>query len=339
MSILIDPPAWPAHGTRWSHLVSDTSYEELHTFAHRLGVSRRAFDLDHYDVVADLHEAAIAAGAIPVASRELVSRLAASGLRVAPVDRPRAYATRRTSWLRADWASIAPRVGVTGAAAAAGAADEADAVDPPAGSDELDLPRAWASLGELLLARWAEPHRHYHDDVHLHDVLLALDQLADAGATVSPEVRLAAWFHDAVYDGRPGDDERTSAALARTALADAGLEPGTVDEVERLVLATLPGAAAPSEADANAATLLDADLSIFAAGHKRYRDYAVAVRAEYAHVPEADFRAGRVSILRSYRDRPRIYTTSIARHQWEARARRNLEAEIAGLEGRHGAAG
>ncbi|MBN9613926.1 MAG: DUF4031 domain-containing protein, partial [Actinobacteria bacterium] len=29
MAILIDPPQWPAHGTLWSHLVSDADYEEL----------------------------------------------------------------------------------------------------------------------------------------------------------------------------------------------------------------------------------------------------------------------------------------------------------------------
>ncbi|HMR48130.1 MAG TPA: DUF4031 domain-containing protein [Arachnia sp.] len=82
MAILIDPPVWPAHGTTFSHLVSDSSLEELHAFARAQGVHPRAFDLDHYDVPAQSYDALVAAGAQPVRARELVQRLIASGLRV-----------------------------------------------------------------------------------------------------------------------------------------------------------------------------------------------------------------------------------------------------------------
>lgn len=79
--ILLDPPVWPGHGRLWSHLVSDESYEELHAFAAELGLSRRGFDGDHYDLPASMHDDAVAAGATPVSGRELVARLNASGLR------------------------------------------------------------------------------------------------------------------------------------------------------------------------------------------------------------------------------------------------------------------
>ncbi len=52
MTLMIDPPLWPAHGRRWSHLISDTSFAELHTFARALGIPERGFDGDHYDVPA-----------------------------------------------------------------------------------------------------------------------------------------------------------------------------------------------------------------------------------------------------------------------------------------------
>ncbi|PPK97410.1 uncharacterized protein DUF4031 [Kineococcus xinjiangensis] len=81
MTLLIDPPAWHAHGRQWSHLASDDSYAELHAFAARLGVPRRAFEGDHYDVPADLHARAVAAGARAVSTRELLTRLRAAGLR------------------------------------------------------------------------------------------------------------------------------------------------------------------------------------------------------------------------------------------------------------------
>ena len=87
MTVLIDPPTWPGHGRLWSHLVSDASYEELHAFAAGLGLPRRAFERDHYDVVAERFDAAVAAGAEVVSSREIVARLHAAGLRRRKVSR------------------------------------------------------------------------------------------------------------------------------------------------------------------------------------------------------------------------------------------------------------
>ena len=80
--ILVDQAIWPWRGHRWAHLVSDESYDELHAFAERLGVPRRAFQGDHYDIPEDLYDIAVAAGAEPVPCRELLSRLRAAGLRL-----------------------------------------------------------------------------------------------------------------------------------------------------------------------------------------------------------------------------------------------------------------
>lgn len=88
MTVLIDRPLWPAHGTVFAHLVSDRSLQELHDFATAQGVPPRAFDLDHYDVPAASWAALIAAGAVLVTGRQLVTRLLASGLRVRGRDRP-----------------------------------------------------------------------------------------------------------------------------------------------------------------------------------------------------------------------------------------------------------
>ncbi len=81
MTVLVDAAIWPFEGRRWAHLVSDTSFDELHAFAEQLGIPRRAFQGDHYDVPTDYRERAIELGAEPVASRELVRRLRAAGLR------------------------------------------------------------------------------------------------------------------------------------------------------------------------------------------------------------------------------------------------------------------
>jgi len=85
VTVLIDPPSVPSRGRWWSHLASDASYEELHAFAARVGIPARGFDGDHYDVPAEAYDDLVAAGAVPVRSRELVARLVAAGLRVRKV--------------------------------------------------------------------------------------------------------------------------------------------------------------------------------------------------------------------------------------------------------------
>jgi hypothetical protein len=81
VTIFIDRPLWPARGRMWSHLVSDTSFAELHAFAERLGMPPRAFERDHYDVPADLYEPALRLGAQVIGCQELVARITRAGLR------------------------------------------------------------------------------------------------------------------------------------------------------------------------------------------------------------------------------------------------------------------
>ena len=79
--ILIDPPNAAGRGRLWSHLASDVSYDELHVFARTAGIPERGFDRDHYDVPSEWYDDMVAAGAVPVSSRDLVARLIAAGLR------------------------------------------------------------------------------------------------------------------------------------------------------------------------------------------------------------------------------------------------------------------
>jgi len=81
VTVLVDAAIWPFEGRKWAHLVSDKSFEELHEFAEQLGIPRRAFQGDHYDVPTEYRDRAIALGAEPGPSRELVRRLRAAGLR------------------------------------------------------------------------------------------------------------------------------------------------------------------------------------------------------------------------------------------------------------------
>jgi len=81
MVILVDPAVWPWRGRQWAHLVSDTSYDELHTFARDLALRPDWFQGDHYDIPSHVRDQAIVLGAVPVSSEELVRRLRGAGLR------------------------------------------------------------------------------------------------------------------------------------------------------------------------------------------------------------------------------------------------------------------
>jgi hypothetical protein len=84
---LIDEPIWWQHGRRWSHVVSDTSLDELHQFATSMGIPRRGFHGDHYDLPEEYYDEAVAHGAVPTPARELVRRLRVAGLRLSPAAR------------------------------------------------------------------------------------------------------------------------------------------------------------------------------------------------------------------------------------------------------------
>lgn len=81
MTLLIDPPNSPGYGRMWSHLASDESFDELHRFAELIGIPFKGFDRDHYDIPSTHYDRVVAAGATPVSSRELITRLIEAGLR------------------------------------------------------------------------------------------------------------------------------------------------------------------------------------------------------------------------------------------------------------------
>ncbi len=192
--------------------------------------------------------------------------------------------------------------------------------------DEAVLLLGGAPAPTDLEERYTEPHRKYHDLTHVRQVVR--DAVALTEGRDRALVALAAWAHDVVYEGRPGDDEQASAAWVRANLTAVRLAEADVARVEGLVLATIDHTAPPGDLVAQA--LLDADLAILAADPDGYERYRQAVRAEYAHVGDDDWRTGRAAVLRSLLDKDPLYP--LATH-WEAPARRNLAAELAALEG------
>ncbi len=193
-----------------------------------------------------------------------------------------------------------------------------------------DLTRRWPvpylyDVRDRLLIAWADPARGYHDLEHLNEVLDRLDELAAAGVAFPRiPVQLAAWFHDAVYDSAP-EPEARSARWAREALA---ADSALATEVARLVLLTATHTPEPD--DLAGAALCDADLAVLASRPARYAAYVAGVRAEYAHIDDVSFAAGRQAVLSALAQGPLFHTPHGLTH-WEPRARLNLEAELAHL--------
>jgi predicted metal-dependent HD superfamily phosphohydrolase len=181
-----------------------------------------------------------------------------------------------------------------------------------------------------LLSRYAEPHRRYHTGHHLARVLRAVDELADDHDLFL--VRLAAWFHDAVYAIPAGQvpNEEASARLALRELSRAGLEQEDLTQVARLV--RLTATHTPGSRDPEGELLCDADLEILAASPGEYAGYTAAIREEYAAVPEAVFVAGRLEIMTPLVEGD-IFRTTKGRALTEA-ARVNVTAECAELRER-----
>ncbi|MDX3385112.1 hypothetical protein PV682_27070 [Streptomyces niveiscabiei] len=181
-----------------------------------------------------------------------------------------------------------------------------------------------------LIERWQEPQRRYHTLLHLTAVLDRVD-LLESYADDADLVRLAAWFHDAVYLPERSTNEERSARLAERALTEAGVPERGVAEVARLVRLTQDHA--PADGDRNGEVLCDADLAILASAPDAYAAYTAAVREEYGFVPEEVFRAGRADILRQLLGMARLFRTPYGQEHWEADARRNVAAELEALTG------
>lgn len=192
--------------------------------------------------------------------------------------------------------------------------------------------RLWSLLGATddeafafhrLEAAYAEPHRAYHNAEHIRDCLDRLDE--STKEPINSALEAALWFHDAVYDPRRDDNEAASATLAEQLLAEAGIPDASAIEVRRLILLTRH-LEIPS--DPAGRLISDVDLSILGRDPAEFEEFERRIRAEYAWVPEPQYREGRSRILAGFLARPQLYQTPYFRNRYEESALRNLQALI-----------
>jgi predicted metal-dependent HD superfamily phosphohydrolase len=187
-----------------------------------------------------------------------------------------------------------------------------------------------AAVGRLL-RRWADRSRIHHNIKHLVDVLAKVDQLAEE--THDPDlVRLAAWYHGAVFSSTPtsayaqrgGEDEVASAAFATSELTALGIPAERVQRVAEIITGI---ARHRGGGDIDVQALCDAELATLAVEPQRYAAYRRDVRQEYAHIPTHDYLTSRIAILTKLLGRKRLFASPLGQG-WEDPARQNLIAEL-----------
>ena len=168
-----------------------------------------------------------------------------------------------------------------------------------------------------LFYRYSEKHRFYHTPKHVLQCLKELESLA------SPELKLALFFHDVVYDPKAHDNEEQSVQYAQRVMEHLGLKQ--IGSVSNLILQTKH-----SEKPRNLEEklIVDADLSIFGKPEEIFEEYEREIRKEYSFVCDEEFKIGRKKVLEYFLSRDSIYQTEIFKRRYEAQARKNLERSI-----------
>lgn len=193
----------------------------------------------------------------------------------------------------------------------------------------MGKPQAHQHEFEQLVRHYCEPHRAYHNLLHIADCLRQFDGVRFM-APDPDAVEAAIWFHDVIYDPRGSDNEGASAAYADDSLARLGAAEPFKAEVNRLVLLTRHD---EPPKDLAGQLMVDTDLSSLGAAAAVFDQNGQNIRREFAHVDDATYRASRAAILRKFAQRPRIYLTDVFFDRYEEAARANLCRALASLEG------
>lgn len=175
-----------------------------------------------------------------------------------------------------------------------------------------------------LVARYSEPHRRYHTCEHIGHCLTQLE-LARAEIDQPAAVGIALWFHDVIYDPRATDNEQQSADLFMRRVGN---------HADRQFSEIIYKAILITKHQEPPRTLMeqfvvDIDLSSFGLSEPMFDQNSRDIRAEYAHVPDAEFFPAHLKFLESLFAKPTLYFTDFFRTHYETIARANFQRLLA----------
>lgn len=188
-------------------------------------------------------------------------------------------------------------------------------------------------LWQNIAMRYNKPQRAYHSLQHIQQLFGQYDQVK--GNLHEPHIiALAIYYHDVIYEPTRSDNELKSAEYAVESLTGY-LNAEQCQHIYALIMMTATheldkwsNETKEREKYSDAAYLLDMDLSILGSSWSEYEQYAHAVRQEYAHVSDDDYRVGRMAVLKELLAHPTLYLTDNYYKRLEKQARKNIEHEI-----------
>ena len=189
-------------------------------------------------------------------------------------------------------------------------------------------PAILKALWQDIAVRYNESQRAYHSLQHIQQLFTQFEQIKHH-LNKPHIIALALFYHDVIYAPTRADNELKSAEYAIEALRPY-LSAEQCQHIYALIMMTANHKLAEcSNAQQNfdAAYLLDMDLSILGASWSEYEQYAQAVRQEYAHVSNPDYRDGRRAVLTELLAHPKLYLTNYY-DRLEKQARQNIKREI-----------
>lgn len=181
-----------------------------------------------------------------------------------------------------------------------------------------------------LLKRYNLSNRHYHNLNHIMDMLRSIEPFNNEISDFNT-LRLAVWFHDAVYHPMRKDNETQSAALAENALEKLQFNHATIGKVEHLIMRTKNHFASSND-DFTTQLMLDADLKILGSPPAEYQTYCQNIRREYAILPTCIYNKKRKEVLQHFLKMPYIYRSNYFHSRYETTARQNIASELKTLE-------
>ena len=193
-------------------------------------------------------------------------------------------------------------------------------------------PKQIDRLWQNIVTRYGEPQRAYHTLNHIEQLLVQFESIKHH-LSEPHIIALALYYHDVIYDPTRSDNELKSAKFATDALSPY-LSTEQYQQIHALIMMTANhqiDTLVDSDKYNDAAYLLDMDLSILGAPWSAYEQYAKAIRQEYAHVADDNYRNGRTAVLQGLLAHPKLYLTDHYYDQLETQARDNIKRELTSL--------
>ena len=190
-------------------------------------------------------------------------------------------------------------------------------------------PAALEALWQDIATHYNEPQRAYHTLRHIQQLFKQFKQI-NHNLHEPHIIALALFYHDVIYDPRRSDNELKSAEYAVAAL-EQYLSAEQCQHIYALIMITTNhqiDKSADEDKISDAAYLLDMDLSILGMPWSEYQVYAQAVRQEYRHIANEDYRTGRIAVLQKLLAHPVLYLTAYYHNYFEVQARDNIKREI-----------